>query len=108
MNWLRIVLDGLAMSLVFNAFIGMFWFIKPRVYAIMLPKEIKNAAAPYTKKEMLTLALIIYPIFIGMVFINTANNLKNARRFQTGVFKSVRGRLFYNYKPFAGAGYGCI
>lgn len=67
MNWMRIVLDGIAMSLVFNAIIGMFWFIIPHAYARMLPKEIERAAAPYTKKESCALAAVIYLPFIGII-----------------------------------------
>lgn len=67
MNWLRIILDGVAMSLVFNGIVGMFWFIMPHAYARMLPKEIKKAAAPYTKRELITLALMLYPLFLGVM-----------------------------------------
>lgn len=67
MNWLRIVLDGVAMAVVFNAVVGVFWFIVPHAYARMLPKEIKRAAAPYTKKELVQLALVIYPLFLGVI-----------------------------------------
>lgn len=67
MNWLRIVLDGLAMALVFNAVVGMFWFLMPHAYARMLPKEIKEAAGPQTKTEIAHLAAVLYPLYIGVI-----------------------------------------
>lgn len=67
MNWLRIVLDGIAMALVFNAVVGMFWFIMPHAYSRMFPKEIKQAVPPCTKKELCGLALVLYPLYIGII-----------------------------------------
>lgn len=67
MNWTRIVLDGIAMALVFNAVVGMFWFIMPHAYTRMLPKEIKEAAGPCTKQELTKLVLVIYPLYIGVI-----------------------------------------
>ncbi|MBR6960513.1 MAG: hypothetical protein IKH76_08560, partial [Clostridiales bacterium] len=51
MDWSRIILDGLAMSLFFNFSVGMFSFILPQAYSTMFPKEIKEAAAPYVVKK---------------------------------------------------------
>lgn len=67
MDWMRTILDGLAMSLVFNITSGLFFFIMPHAYAHMLPKEIKEAAAPYTAQELRNLALVIYPLFFGVI-----------------------------------------
>lgn len=67
MNGLRIILDGIAMALVFNAVVGMFWFIMPHAYARMLPKEIKEAAGPCTRTELRNLALVLYPLYLGMI-----------------------------------------
>lgn len=50
MNWPRILLDGLAMSLLFNAVAGLGFLIVPKAYSTMFPKEIKAAAAPYVRK----------------------------------------------------------
>lgn len=67
MDWLRTILDGVAMSLIFNMTVGLFFFIMPHAYAHMLPKAIKEAAAPYTAKELRNLALVIYPLYIGVI-----------------------------------------
>lgn len=67
MDWLRILLDGIAMSLVFNMTVGLFFFLMPHAYAHMLPAEIKKAAEPYTKKELQKLALVVYPLFLCVI-----------------------------------------
>ena len=44
MNWPRIILDGLAMSTLFNAVAGLGFLLVPQAYSTMFPKEIKEAA----------------------------------------------------------------
>lgn len=67
MNFTRIILDGFAMTLVFNMMVGMFWFIMPHAYSVMLPKEIQKCAGEVSKKEKLRLAAWLYPLYIGIV-----------------------------------------
>ena len=50
MNWPRIILDGIAMSLLFNAVVLVGFTLWPQEYSVMFPKEIKEAAAPYVNK----------------------------------------------------------
>ncbi len=69
MNWPRIFLDGLSMSLLFNAVVGLGFMLVPQAYSLMFPKEIKEAAAPYVqKKDIRTMNLIIYPLYL-FIFI---------------------------------------
>ena len=51
MNWPRIILDGLSMSLLFNAVAGLGFLLWPQAYSTMFPREIKKAAAPYVDKR---------------------------------------------------------
>ena len=51
MNWPRIILDGLSMSLLFNAVVGLGFLLGPQAYSTMFPKEIKEAAAPYVERR---------------------------------------------------------
>ena len=51
MNWPRIILDGLAMSLLFNAVAGLGFLLVPQAYSTMFPKEIRQAAAPFMEKK---------------------------------------------------------
>ena len=67
MNWPRIILDGMSMSLLFNAVVGLGFLLVPQAYSTMFPKEIKEAAAPYVEqKEVRTMKLILYPLYLLM------------------------------------------
>ncbi len=67
MNWPRILLDGLAMSLLFNAVAGLGFLLVPQAYSTMFPKEIKRAAAPYVdKKDVRTMKRILYPLYLAL------------------------------------------
>ena len=45
MNWPRVILDGIAMALLFNAVVGVGFLIYPQAYTTMFPKEIKETSA---------------------------------------------------------------
>lgn len=65
MNWPRIILDGISMSLLFNAVVGVGFLLFPQAYSTMFPKEIKQAAAPYVNlKDVRTVHLILYPLYL--------------------------------------------
>lgn len=65
MNWPRTILDGIAMSLLFNAVVGVGFLLVPQAYSTMFPKEIKTAAAPYVDpKDVRTMKLILYPLYL--------------------------------------------
>ena len=69
MNWPRIILDGVSMSLLFNAVVCAGFLLVPQAYSTMFPKEIKLAAAPYVeKKDVRTMKLILYPLYL-LLFI---------------------------------------
>lgn len=78
MKWMRIVLDGLAMSLFFNFSVGMFSFVWPQAYSTMFPKEIKEAAAPYVvKKDVRKMYIVLLAIYL-FVFIYFGISSRNA------------------------------
>ena len=65
MNWPRIILDGLSMSLLFNAAGGVGFLLWPQAYSTMFPKEIRKAAAPYVdKKDVRKMKLLLYPLYL--------------------------------------------
>lgn len=67
MNWARTILDGLMMSLLFNAVVGLGFTLFPQAYSVMFPKEIKEAAAPYVnRKDVQKMRMIIYPLYLLM------------------------------------------
>lgn len=55
MIWTRAILDGLALCAVFNLTIALLWLIMPNAFSIMLPSEIKKAAPPREKREVISL-----------------------------------------------------
>ena len=69
MNWPRIIVDGLAMSLLFNAVVGVGFLLWPQAYSTMFPKEIKDAAAPYVDRcDVRKMYLLLYPLYL-LIFI---------------------------------------
>ena len=65
MNWPRIMLDGISMSLLFNAVVGVGFMLWPQAYSTMFPKEIKQAAAPYVdKRDVRKMKLLLYPLYL--------------------------------------------
>ncbi|MBQ6505314.1 MAG: hypothetical protein IJI57_15520 [Flexilinea sp.] len=65
MNWLRIILDGVAMSILFNAVVGIGFILWPQEYSVMFPKEIKKAAAPYVNKnDVRKMKLFLYSLYL--------------------------------------------
>ena len=69
MNWPRIILDGISMSLLFNAVVGVGFLLWPQAYSTMFPKEIRQAAAPYVDRhEVRKMNLLLYPLYL-MLFV---------------------------------------
>ncbi len=67
MNWPRIILDGLAMALLFNAVAGLGFLLLLQAYSTMFPKEIRQAAAPYVNKsEVRKMKGILYPLYLAL------------------------------------------
>ena len=76
MNWPRIILDGIAMSAVFNAIVLVGFTLWPQEYSVMFPKEIKDAAAPYVnKKDVRKMKLFLYGLVTieGSDFVHVEN-----------------------------------
>lgn len=67
MNWPRIVMDGAAMSLLFNAVVGVGFLLWPQAYSTMFPREIRKAAAPFVNQdEVKKMKLLLYPLYLVM------------------------------------------
>ena len=66
-NWPRIILDGIAMSAMFNAAVLLGFTLWPQEYSVMFPKEIKEAAAPYVnKKDVRKMKLFLYGLYLAL------------------------------------------
>jgi len=51
MNWFRTILDGLAMSAVFNCYVAVFWLLKPHSFITMFPRSLQKKARPVNREE---------------------------------------------------------
>ena len=68
MNWPRIILDGLSMSLLFNAVVGVGFLLWPQAYSTMFPREIREAAAPFVDKgDVRKMKLLLYPLYLFLL-----------------------------------------
>ena len=58
-------MDGISMSLLFNAVVGVGFMLWPRAYSTMFPREIRKAAAPYVdKQDVRKMKLLLYPLYL--------------------------------------------
>ena len=78
MDWERIVLDGIVLCVVFNAVVGLFFFVFPQAYSRMFPKGIREAAAPYVKKKDVTLLRCILIALYLLMFLYMAVSARHA------------------------------
>lgn len=60
----RTILDGILLCIIFNTIVALTWNFIPDAFSKMLPKEIRMAAPPRKKKEVLILAAVLYPLCI--------------------------------------------
>ena len=99
MDWSRIILDGLAMSLFFNFSVGMFSFILPQAYSTMFPKEIKEAAAPYVvKKDVHKMYVILLAIYLFVfVYFGVSTYCSGVTGFKNLFWTGYIEMLFVNF-----------
>ncbi len=71
MNWFRTILDGLAMSALFNSYVAVFWLLKPHSFITMFPRSLQKKARPVNREERWHTLLMygtLYPaVLIWMV-----------------------------------------
>ncbi|ORX78211.1 hypothetical protein BCR32DRAFT_282486 [Anaeromyces robustus] len=67
MNWFRIILDGIAMSAIFNFGVAAFYIYMPHSFITMFPKKLRDKARPVTREEhkhVIIMCITIYPALI--------------------------------------------
>lgn len=72
MNWARTILDGIVLCVIFNAVVGLFFFVFPQAYSGMFPKGIKKAAAPYVKRKDVVVLYCILMVLYVLMFLYMA------------------------------------
>lgn len=55
------------MCLIFNISVGMMWLIIPKAFSNMMPSEIRKAAPIRAKKDIVTLSVFLYPLYIFLI-----------------------------------------
>lgn len=67
MIWSRTILDGIVMCVIFNVTVALLWILSPNSFSRMLPPEIQKVAPKRTMREILVLACVLYPLYIGLI-----------------------------------------
>lgn len=73
MNWFRILLDGVALSAVFNIAIALGWLIRPTACTGMYPRAIQRIAPKMTRADRnfeCLLLLILYPALLAWMILS--------------------------------------
>lgn len=66
MDWGRTLLDGFVLGGLFLAAVTVIWLLHPHAFYRMFPKELKEAAAPYSKEELVACAVPLYSLYLLM------------------------------------------
>ncbi|MDO5424622.1 MAG: hypothetical protein Q4F41_12930 [Eubacteriales bacterium] len=77
MIWERVILDGIAVCLVFNVAVALLWMLVPNAFSKMMPPEIRKAAPKRGKGEVAVLAGVLYPLYI-LIFVYMAVSARQA------------------------------
>ena len=73
MNWFRTILDGVAMSAVFNSYVAVFWLLKPHSFITMFPKDLQKRVRPVTKEERrhtILMYVTLYPAVLAWMILS--------------------------------------
>ncbi len=103
MNWTRTILDGIVLMIIFNAVVAVAWIFMPTSFSSMTPKEIREAAPPRTKKDMIKLACLLYPLFILTVaYMIVSSHLAGVTGFWNLFWTAYIETFFINMGDFWG------
>ncbi|MGN0655693.1 MAG: hypothetical protein ACI4KR_02785 [Ruminiclostridium sp.] len=76
MDWLRTILDGTILCIVFNVGVGFVWMIAPEGFTVMFPKELRRAHNDVPKSQLRALRVmefILYPLLLVYMILSTYN-----------------------------------
>ena len=102
MNLTRTILDGIVMCVIFNAVVGMFFFVFPQAYSRMFPKGIKEAAAPFVRKKNVTLLrFILIAVYLLMfLYMAVSAHLAGVSGFKAMFWTGYTEMMFVNAGDF--------
>ncbi len=102
MNLSRTILDGVVISIIFTAVVGLFFFVVPQAFAMMFPKSIKEAAKSYVKrKELRIMHLVLYPMYLLMfLYIAVSAHLAGVSDFRCLFWTGYIEMMFVSISDF--------
>ncbi len=69
MNWVRIVLDGLAMCVVFNVSTALLWAMAPGAFSKMMPPDIRKVAPGRPRRDTVILCVMHLMELLMLVYM---------------------------------------
>ena len=103
MVWSRIILDGIVLCLIFNLAIALLWAYSPGAFSKMRTKEIRAAAPPRRKKEVIILASVLYPMYILIfAYMIVSSHLAGITGFWNLFWTGYIEMMFINMGDFLG------
>ena len=103
MVWSRIILDGIVLCIIFNLAVALLWAYIPGAFSTMLTKEIRKAAPPRRKKEVIILASVLYPMYILIfAYMIVSSHLAGITGFWNLFWTGYIEMMFINMGDFLG------
>ena len=103
MVWSRTILDGIVLMIIFNAVVAVAWIFLPCAFSSMMPKEIRKAAPPRKKNEVIALACLLYPMYILMIaYMIVSSHLAGVTGFWNLFWTAYIEAFFINMGDFWG------
>ena len=102
MDIARMILDGIVMCVVFNAVVGMFFFVFPQAYSTMFPHGLKKAAKPYVRKdEVIKMYCVLIPLYLLMfLYMAVSAHLAGVSGFKNLFWTGYIEMMFVNAGDF--------
>ena len=102
MDTARTILDGIVMCVVFNAVVGLFFFVFPQAYSTMFPRNLKKDAAPYVKKEeVIRMYFVLIPLYLLMfLYMAASARLAGVSGFKALFWTGYTEMMFVNAGDF--------
>ena len=102
MDIARMILDGIVMCVVFNAVVGMFFFVFPQAYSTMFPRGLKKAAKPYVRKdEVIKMYCVLIPLYLLMfLYMAVSAHLAGVSGFKNLFWTGYIEMMFVNAGDF--------
>ena len=102
MDIARTILDGIVMCVIFNAVVGMFFFVFPQAYSTMFPRGIKKAAERYVERaEVVRMYFVLIPLYLLMfLYMALSAHMEGVSGFKAMFWTGYTEMMFVNAGDF--------